>query len=80
MEILVVDSGVSNMIREGKTFQIPSAMETGGRKGMMPLNKRLMELIKANEVEIPEAYMKSIDKISFKQNLEDAGYKLNMNT
>jgi len=78
MEILIVDSGVSNMIREGKTYQIPGAMETGGQKGMEPLNRALFKLVKSNQVEVMDAYMAAIEKLGFKQMLLDAGYKLDL--
>ena len=42
-EILICTPAVSNLIREGKTFQIPSAMQTGKRQGMRQLTDSLLE-------------------------------------
>ncbi len=65
LEILIVNSAISNLIREGKTFQIPSLMQTGKKIGMQMLNDALMDLIKKKIVEPDEAYMKAVDKASF---------------
>ncbi len=65
LEVLIVTSAISNLIREGKTFQIPSLMQTGKKIGMQMLNDALMELVKKKVVEPDEAYMKAVDKTSF---------------
>jgi twitching motility protein PilT len=62
LEILIVNSAVSNLIREGKTFQIPSIMQTGRKFGMTLLNDALIELVLAKKVEPSEAYRRAIDK------------------
>ena len=56
---------VSNLIREGKTFQIPSVMQTSRRHGMITLGDALIELVDSGQVEPKEAYMKSADKLAF---------------
>ena len=56
---------MSNLIREGKTFQIPSVMQTSRRHGMITLGDALIELVDSGQVEPKEAYMKSADKIAF---------------
>jgi len=45
IEILVATPAVRNLIREGKTFQIPSAMQVGGRIGMVTMEAALAELV-----------------------------------
>ncbi len=65
LEILFVTSGVAALIREGKTFQIPSAMQTGARYGMQLLNDALEVRVKAGEVEALDAWDKSMDKEDF---------------
>ncbi len=64
-EILLSIPAVSNLIREGKTFQIPSIMQTNRKTGMVTLNDALMELVEARQVEPKEAYMKSVEKSGF---------------
>ena len=64
-EILLTLPAVANLIREGKTFQIPSIMQTNRRVGMVTLNDALMELVEAKLVEPKEAYVRAAEKASF---------------
>ena len=64
-EILLSIPAVSNLIREGKTFQIPSIMQTNRKVGMVTLNDALIELVDTKQVEPQEAYMKSVEKGGF---------------
>ncbi len=64
-EILLSIPAVSNLIREGKTFQIPSIMQTNRKVGMVTLNDALMELVDGKQVEPKEAYMKAAEKAGF---------------
>ncbi len=64
-EILLTIPAISNLIREGKTFQIPSMMQTNRKAGMVTLNDALMELVDAKQVEPKEAYMKAVEKAGF---------------
>jgi twitching motility protein PilT len=61
-EILLTNSAVSNLIREGKVFQIPSIMQTQRKSGMVTMNDCLIDLVESKQVEPKEAYMKSVDK------------------
>src|SRR5256885_5324236 len=45
LEVLIATQPVCNLIREGKTFQIPSIMQVGKAHGMVSLNDALMELV-----------------------------------
>jgi twitching motility protein PilT len=62
LEVLIVNAAVSNLIREGKTFQVPSIMQTNKAAGNILLNAALLELVKKKIVEPEEAYTKSSDK------------------
>ncbi|HEX5386311.1 MAG TPA: type IV pilus twitching motility protein PilT [Gemmatimonadales bacterium] len=64
-EVLLTIPAISNLIREGKTFQIASIMQTNRRLGMVPLNDALLELVDAGQVEPKEAYMKAAEKVGF---------------
>jgi twitching motility protein PilT len=64
-EVLLSIPAVSNLIREGKTFQIPSIMQTNRKAGMVTLNDALMELVDSKQVEPKEAYMKAVEKAGF---------------
>src|SRR5215210_2782355 len=65
LEVLLADSAIANLIREGKTTQIPSSMQTGKGKGMVTLNDALLTLVKGGIVEAKEAYVKAVDKVNF---------------
>ena len=62
LEVLMVTSAVSNLIRSGKTQQIASVMQTGKNLGMSVLNDELATLVKGGQVEFAEAYAKAVDK------------------
>jgi twitching motility protein PilT len=61
-EVLIGLPAIANLIREGKTFQIPSIMQTARKHGMIMLNDALVDLVKRKLVTADEAYMKAIDK------------------
>lgn len=75
-EVLIVNSATANLIREGKTFQIPSVIQTNRQLGMITLNDYLANLIKDNIVTVREAYKKSVDKTTFISLLRSAGISL----
>ena len=64
-EVLLTIPAISNLIREGKTFQIPSIMQTNRKTGMIMLNDALLELVEQKVVEPREAYLKAVEKASF---------------
>ncbi len=76
LEVLIVTPAISNLIREGKTFQIPSAMQTGKNLGMVMLNDALFAHVKAGTVEPRDAYIKAVDKTGFESMLTKNGFKL----
>ena len=61
-EVLLAIPAIANLIREGKTFQIPSMIQTNKKLGMITLNDALMEVVEKKLVEPAEAYMKAADK------------------
>jgi twitching motility protein PilT len=76
LEVLIVTQAISNLIREGKTFQIGSMMQVGKNVGMVALNDALMELVTKKLVEPDEAYSKAVDKGGFDGLLKRAGLSL----
>lgn len=76
MEILVVNTAVAHNIREGKTHQIPSSIQTGGRLGMQLLNSHLIELVKQKVVAPEEAYLAAVDKDDITAKIKAAGFKI----
>lgn len=77
LEVLIVNSAVSSQIREGKTHQIVSSMQTGGKVGMRLLNDSLTKLVAEGTVAPDEAYIKAVDKDGFINALAAAGVNWN---
>jgi twitching motility protein PilT len=72
-EIMLSTPSVSNLIREGKTFQLPSVLQTSRRLGMVTMNDALIELVESNQVEPQEAYLKATDKVGIIHMLKQRG-------
>jgi len=77
-EILLTTPAVSNLIREGKTFQIPSIMQTSKQLGMVTLNDALIDLVEKKEISPDEAYMKSVEKTGLQASLKAKGHKVTL--
>lgn len=65
LEILVATPAVRNMIREAKTYQIISVMQTGKKYGMQTMDDAIMELVEKRMISPDDAYTNSIDKSKF---------------
>jgi len=74
MEVLLGIPAVSNLIREGKTYQLPSIIQTNRKMGMVMLNDALMEFVKKKQVEPKDAYIKSMDKLDLLNQLKRDGF------
>lgn len=70
LEVLVVTPATSNLIREGKTFQIPSVIQTGKKYGMQSLDDAILDALQAKKISPEDAYDKSIVKERFVQYLK----------
>jgi twitching motility protein PilT len=75
-EILVVTQAVANLIRERKTFQIPSIMQVNAKTGMVCLNDALLKLVMDDKVEAAEAIAQAVDKEDLKAKLRVAGHQV----
>lgn len=75
LEVLIVTGAISNLVREGKTFQIPSIMQTSRGIGMQTLNDALLELLKNKLVEPAEAYASSVEKKEMAKSLNALNYR-----
>ena len=76
-EIMLSTPSVSNLIREGKTFQLPSVLQTSRRLGMVTMNDALIELVDGNLVEPQEAYLKATDKVGIVNMLKQRNKDVN---
>lgn len=68
-EIMMGTPAVGNLIREGKTFQIPSIIQTSRKDGMQLMDQNILDLLKTRRVSPDEAYRCAIDKKQFEQYL-----------
>ncbi|MFL5310445.1 MAG: type IV pilus twitching motility protein PilT [Myxococcales bacterium] len=75
-EVLLCNSAVSNLIREGKTFQIASIMQTARGAGMQTMNDALLELVRSKQVLPKDALSKAVHKADLRQSLERAGFRV----
>lgn len=66
LEIMIATPAVRNLIRESKTYQIPSMIQTGRKYGMQLLDDSIMELLQKGWISSEEAYMKANDKTKFR--------------
>jgi twitching motility protein PilT len=58
-ELLIANSAVANLIREKRTHEIQTVIETGAEEGMIDMNRCLADLVRAGEVSIESAYARS---------------------
>ena len=77
-EILLTTPAIANLIREGKTFQIPSIIQTSKKLGMLTLNDALLELVEKKVIEPDEAYMRSVEKAGLSASLKAKGFKVTL--
>ncbi|HUP61233.1 MAG TPA: type IV pilus twitching motility protein PilT [Thermoanaerobaculia bacterium] len=73
LEILFATPAIANMIREGKTQQITSSIQTGITRGMIDMDSSLRQLFEQKLISARAAYDKAIDKEQFKSFLPSEG-------
>ena len=75
-EVLLANTAVSNLIREGKTFQIPTVMQTSKKLGMVTMTDALIRLVEQDLVDPNDAWIKAVDKAGFQLALQSRGIML----
>jgi twitching motility protein PilT len=73
MEILVVTTGIACNIRDGKTYQIPSAMQVSKGLGMQLFDEALFDLLKSGAISLDEAHSRALDKASLSKKVASVG-------
>src|SRR5262249_44317898 len=73
LEVLIVSPAIGNLIRDAKTFQIPSMMQVGKASGMVTLNDALFDLVQKKLVAPEEAVLKAVDKAGLEAQLKRRG-------
>ncbi len=70
IEIMVATAAIRNLIREGKTYQIYGALETGAQHGMQTMDKVLADMHRSGQITHDEALARAIDAENFKRFLQ----------
>ena len=65
VELLINNEAVSNLIRKGKSFQLPSILSTSREQGMQMMDNDLMRLFKEGKISAEDAYVKAVSKKDF---------------
>jgi twitching motility protein PilT len=65
LEVMINNDAISNLIRKGKSFQIPSVVATSREAGMQSMDSELMRLYRDGRIAAEEAYLRASDKKSF---------------
>jgi len=75
-EIMVATHSISQLIRENKTYRIPSDIQTGAKLGMITLDASLLALVNQGKIEAKEALIKAQEPDVMRQTLSDSGYEV----
>lgn len=67
LEIMLCTSAIANMIREGKTTQIESVMQTSRKEGMILLDRALGMMVYEGEISYEEALAKCVDEVELRR-------------
>src|SRR5882757_8815357 len=65
-EILVFNTAIANLVREGKTHQIAGMIQVGKKTGNQPLDDHIMEHVRMKRITAEDAYDKALDKKKFR--------------
>ena len=66
LEILIATPAVRNLIRDGKTFQIPTVLQTGKKFGMQSLDDAILDHLEKGRINAEDAYLHCLDKGRFR--------------
>ena len=72
LEILIATPAVRNLIRDGKTFQIPTVLQTGKKYGMQSLDDAILDHLEKGRISAEDAYLNCLDKTRFRAFLRNA--------
>jgi twitching motility protein PilT len=66
LEILIATPAVRNLVRDGKTFQIPTVLQTGKKFGMQSLDDAILDHLEKGRISPEDAYLHCLDKVRFR--------------
>lgn len=73
LEIMVINNAIGNLIRENKTHQIQTVIQTSGKQGMKTMDYALSELVRKGKITRDEAYARCVDPEMLRRHLLQAG-------
>ena len=76
LEILFAHAGISSLIRQDKTHQLPGAIQQGVRYGMVGMDASLRKLVEEDVIEVDAALEKSLDKDLMREWLKERGHEV----
>ena len=65
VEIMMNTTAVANVIREGKTYELPNIIRTSAASGMIVLDHNLAQLVRSNQVKVEDVLQYTSDRESF---------------
>lgn len=68
-ELLINNAAIANLIREGRTHEISTVIQTSSQEGMIDMDRSLAELVRRGEVTIEHAYERAMDPKTFERYL-----------
>jgi twitching motility protein PilT len=68
-ELLINNSAIANLIREGRTHEITAVVQTSSQEGMIDMDRSLAELVRRGEVTVEHAYERAVDRKTFERYL-----------
>lgn len=75
VEVMIASSAVRNLVREGKTHQLYTAMQTGSKTGMQTMDQALADLVKNKMVTLEDASARSMNPEEVKRMVEGGDRK-----
>jgi twitching motility protein PilT len=67
IEVMIANSAIKNMIREGRTYQIPTNIVSGAKEGMIAMDTSLKNLYQSGMISAETAYTMAVDKETFEK-------------
>lgn len=68
-ELLINNTAIANLIREGRTHEIPSVIQTSAQEGMIDMDRSLADLVRRGEITVERAYEHAFDRRTFERYL-----------
>lgn len=68
-ELLINNNAIANLIREGRTHEISTVVQTSSQEGMIDMDRSLAELVRKGEVTVEDAFQRAFDQKTFERYL-----------